>query len=451
MLVARFAEAVTAAGYGLVQSPMFEEIGVFQRVGQGTDVVRKEMYDFHDKGDRHLALRPEGTASIVRAYVQHRPALPFKAWYVAPSFRYERPQAGRMRQHHQLGVEAIGSDDPELDVEIITLGWDYLRSLGLQQIRVLVNTMGTREERTRYTADLAGWLSERIDLLDPADRDKVDGSSDARARFEEGGHEGRGRRCAAHRRRDRCHLPRPVRKGARRPRRPRRAIRADAVAGSRPRLLHPHDLRDRFRCARRRAEHPAWRWPLRRARRGDGRTQTPGIGFGSGIERVLLACDAEGVFPTPGHGTEVYVVDTTGGAEARRVTAQLRRAGIGVDRAFDRRSMRAQMKGADRSGAEIAVIIGPEELADGAATLRSLRAAAGTMPRCNVAWRVPTCSTKCGSRSGTAASTHRTRNHDPDIRIQRHRGRSPQRLLRGTRAATTSAGGTRRRLGRATA
>src|SRR5690606_14038343 len=113
-LVARFAAAVARAGYGLVVSPMFEELGVFERVGESTDVVGKEMYDFRDKGGRHLALRPEGTASVVRAYVQHRPAVPFKAWYVAPNFRYEKPQAGRYRQHHQVGVEVLGVDDPDL-------------------------------------------------------------------------------------------------------------------------------------------------------------------------------------------------------------------------------------------------------------------------------------------------------------------------------------------------
>ncbi|MCU1448324.1 MAG: histidyl-tRNA synthetase, partial [Acidimicrobiales bacterium] len=118
-LVALFAARVGRAGYGLVVSPMFEDVGVFERVGEATDVVRKEMYDFADKGGRRLALRPEGTASVVRAFVQHRPTLPFKAWYAAPSFRYERPQAGRYRQHHQLGVEALGTEDPVLDVEVI--------------------------------------------------------------------------------------------------------------------------------------------------------------------------------------------------------------------------------------------------------------------------------------------------------------------------------------------
>ena len=114
-LVAHFATLAGRAGYGLVVSPTFEDVEVFGRVGETTDVVRKEMYDFEDKGGRRIALRPEGTASVVRAFVQHRPPTPFKAWYAAPSFRYERPQAGRFRQHHQLGVEVLGTDDPDVD------------------------------------------------------------------------------------------------------------------------------------------------------------------------------------------------------------------------------------------------------------------------------------------------------------------------------------------------
>src|SRR3954449_2036924 len=111
-LLATCAGVVERAGYGLLQSPMFEEIGVFQRESEGADAVRKEMYDFTDKGGRHIALRPEGTASVARAYVQHHPLPPWKVWYAAPSFRYESSQANRFRQHHQLGVEAIGSADP---------------------------------------------------------------------------------------------------------------------------------------------------------------------------------------------------------------------------------------------------------------------------------------------------------------------------------------------------
>src|SRR3546814_13941768 len=115
---ATFAGVAGRFGYGLIQSPMFEDIGVFQRIGEGTDVVSKEMYDFHDKGDRHVALRPEGTAPVARASVEHRPATPWKVWYATPAFRYERPPAGRLRQHPQVRVVCIGSPPPHLPVQV---------------------------------------------------------------------------------------------------------------------------------------------------------------------------------------------------------------------------------------------------------------------------------------------------------------------------------------------
>src|SRR3954464_13996360 len=136
-LVSTFAERASRYGFDLVITPIFEHLEVFQRVGESTDVVRKEMYDFEDKGGRRIALRPEGTASVARAYVQHRPVPPWKVWYAAPSFRYERPQAGRYRQHHQVGVEVLGSEDPDVDVEVITLQWDFYAGLGLRRLLLL--------------------------------------------------------------------------------------------------------------------------------------------------------------------------------------------------------------------------------------------------------------------------------------------------------------------------
>ncbi|HMK12667.1 MAG TPA: histidine--tRNA ligase, partial [Acidimicrobiales bacterium] len=149
-LVALFAGLAERSGYGLIVSPMFEDIGVFERVGESTDIVRKEMYDFEDKGGRHIALRPEGTASVVRAYIEHRPPTPWKTWYVGPNFRYERPQAGRYRQHHQLGAEAIGTDDPDVDVEIIALLERVYRAVGLRQYTLRLNSIGDAASRPGY-------------------------------------------------------------------------------------------------------------------------------------------------------------------------------------------------------------------------------------------------------------------------------------------------------------
>lgn len=376
-LVARFAVMVERAGYGLVQSPMFEEIGVFRRMGEGTDVVRKEMYDFLDKGDRHVALRPEGTASIVRAFVEHRPPVPWKVWYAAPSFRYEAPQAARYRQHHQLGVEAIGTADPDLDVEVIALLWDFYDSLGLRDVELLVNTMGTREDRAAYVNRLRSFLVDHLDELPADDREKVE----------------------AH----------PLRVLDSK-REPTRAVTAsapsilDALSEDalshfervqqglaalgipfrvEPRLVRGLDYytHTTFEVVSRAID--ASQSTIGGGGRYDGLVEelggplTPGMGFGSGIERVLLACDAEGVFPVPDRGVDVFVVDVVDGTHARDLTVELRRAGISADRAFDRRSMKAQMKAADRSGAAYVLIVGEDELASGGVAVRDLRGERG--------------------------------------------------------------------------
>lgn len=375
-LIARFVTGVGRAGYTLVQSPMFEDIGVFQRVGEGTDVVRKEMYDFHDKGDRHLALRPEGTASIVRSFVEHRPVVPWKVFYAAPSFRYERPQAGRQRQHHQLGIEAIGSADPDLDVEVIVLGWDHLRSLGLRRIRLLINSMGTAEDRASYIERLTDWLGERSDALDPADQPKV---ATHPLRVLDSKREAT-RQVVA----DAPRITELLSEAGR--------SHLDRVLAGLDDLGVPYEVAPTLVRGLDYYTHTTFeivsdaldaaQSTLLGGGRYDGLVaemggpDTPGVGFGSGIERVLLACDAEGVFAAPPATLDVFVVDTTDGAQARQLTTSLRRAGIAADRAFDGRSMRAQMKVADRSGARLALIVGPDELAAGTVTLRDLRAPA---------------------------------------------------------------------------
>jgi histidyl-tRNA synthetase len=395
-LIGRFATTVAAAGYGLVQSPMFEDVSVFQRVGDGTDVVRKEMYEFEDKGGRRLALRPEGTASIVRAFVQHRPPTPWKVWYAAPNFRYERPQAGRFRQHHQLGIEAIGSPDPDLDVEVIALGWDFLASLGLQRITLQLNSMGTRDDRARYVEVLRDWLAARLGALDEADREKV----------------------ADH----------PLRVlDSKRPK-TRTALEAAPVLSDHlsedgtlhaarvkaglttlgipftenPRLVRGLDYYTHTTFEFVAGALDAAQSTVLGGGRYDGLVAemggppTPGIGFGSGIERVLLACDAEGVYPVHTRGVDVFVIDTTGGTGALALTTELRRAGVSAGRAFDHRSMRAQMKAADRSGADLAIIIGEQERADGVVSIRALRGAMHEgddaqqqIPRSELAGRLP--------------------------------------------------------------
>jgi len=374
-VVADLVRRARDAGYGLVISPTFEDIGVFRRVGESTDVVRKEMYDFYDKGDppRHLALRPEGTASVVRAFVQHRPAVPWKTWYVAPSFRYERAQAGRYRQHHQLGVEVLGTEDPLLDAEVIALLDGFYAELPLRRVTLHLNSLGDDTCRPAYRAELEAFLAARADqlcdehrtrfrdnplrVLDCKDPDCLAATKDAPWQLD--------RLCGP------CatHFA-TVRAGL------------DAL-GVRfsidKRLVRGLDYytRTTFEFTAEALES------AQNAVGGGGRYDklaedlggppTPGIGFGTGLERLRMACAAEGadlVGPSP---IDAFVVDTTGGVAALRLAQRLRSAGIGTDRAWDSRSFKAQFKLADRSGARVAVIVGPDEAARGAVALKPLR------------------------------------------------------------------------------
>src|SRR5262245_297049 len=172
--VATSASRARRYGYGLVITPVFEHVEVFQRVGASTDIVRKEMYEFDDKGGRHLALRPEGTAPVVRAFVQHRPSVPWKVWYLAPHFRYERPQKGRYRQHWQLGAEVLGVDDADVDVEVIDLAHGFYRDLGLTQVRLLLNSMGDAESRPAYLDALRTYLLDHAEPFGPEFRERVE-------------------------------------------------------------------------------------------------------------------------------------------------------------------------------------------------------------------------------------------------------------------------------------
>ena len=354
-LVGLFAEHVGRAGYGLVVSPMFEELGVFQRVGESTDVVRKEMYDFEDKGGRRIALRPEGTASVVRAYVQHRPTPPFKAWYVAPNFRYERPQAGRYRQHHQVGVEALGSDDPDLDVEVIALLGTFYTELGLTQVTLKLNSLGDAACRPAYREALAAHLragelcDEHADRVDENPLRILDCKRDACRAAAADAPLQVDHLCDA----CRAHFER-VQAGL------------DLRFTLDPRLVRGLDYYTRTTFEFAATALDSAQDAVGGGGRYDGLAEelggpsTPGIGFGAGIERILLACDAEGVFPVPDRLVDVYVIDTTGGEVARALTAELRANGIRADRAFDSRSWKAQMRSAERSGAPVVVSVEPD-------------------------------------------------------------------------------------------
>ena len=373
-LEATFAAIVGAAGYGQLRTPLFEDASVFHRVGEATDVVRKEMYDFEDKGGRRVALRPEGTASVVRAFVQHRPtAVPWKVWYSAPMFRYERPQAGRYRQHQQLGLEALGSDDADLDVEVISLQASFYAALGLRRVLLLINSLGDGNCKPQYLDALGAYLDERrSDLCDEHRQRAAENPLrvlDCK----------RSACIEATRNAPRMvdHLCGPCKDHFERVQAGLRALGLTFAIETR--LVRGLDYYTRTTFEFQATALDSAQNAIGGGGRYNGLVEslggppTPGIGFGSGVERVLLACDAEGVFATPAARVDVFVVDVAGGAEARDLTAALRAAGIAADRAFDARSMKSQMKSADRSGARLALLVGEDEVAASSVTIRHLR------------------------------------------------------------------------------
>jgi histidyl-tRNA synthetase len=389
--VARFASLVEGAGYGLTVTPILEHAGVFLRgIGEGSEVVGKEMYVFEDRDGQLMALRPEGTAPIARAFVQHHPVPPWKAWYVAPSFRHENPQHGRYRQHHQLGVEALGVEDADLDVEVVSLARDFFAGLGLRQVALKLHSMGDGVCKPGYVALLGAYLAERADQLCPAHRARhlenplrvLDcKTAECRAATADAPHflDHLCDACAAHFARVRAGLD---------------SLGVGYIIDHRLVRGFDYYTRTTFEFAAEALD--AAQNGVGGGGRYDGLVEllggdpTPGIGFGIGIERALLACDAEGVFTTSSvvaaHPLHAYVIDTAGGESAVALTAELRRAGLRADRAFDGRSMKSQIKSADRSGALVALVIGPHELAAGTVGLRPLRSDADqrSVPRAGI-------------------------------------------------------------------
>jgi histidyl-tRNA synthetase len=373
-LVVEFAKVVEAAGYGLIITPTFEDLAVFQRVGASTDVVRKQMYDFDDKGGRRIALRPEMTASVARAFIEHRPPTPWKAWTVGSAFRYERPQAGRYREFHQVDIEAIGSADPDLDVEVIALGSEFYDAIGLTQRELLLNSLGDDVCRPRYRALLLGYLRDHRDRLCDEHQTRLEENplrvlDCKRPECQE---------VIAGAPRQLDHLCEPC------------TVHFDRVKSGLDALKIPYTIDSKLVRGLDYYTRTAFEYiasgleSAQNAVGGGGRydglikelggPDTPAVGFALGIDRILLAGEGEGMASRlrATRRLDVYVVDFAGGTAARDLTAELRAAGLRVDRSFDSRSPKAQFKAADRSGARLAVVIGPEEAATDTAGIKDL-------------------------------------------------------------------------------
>ncbi|MEQ7195352.1 histidine--tRNA ligase [Enterococcus avium] len=360
--------------YQEIRTPIFEHYEVISRsVGDTTDIVSKEMYDFHDKGDRHVTLRPEGTAPIVRAYVENKlygPEFkkPYKVYYTGPMFRYERPQKGRLRQFHQIGVEAFGSENPSLDVEVMAMAMDFFKQLGINQLRLVINTLGDKETRTSYRQALITYLEAHEEEL----------SEDSRRRL----HENPLRVLDSKDRKD-------------------QPIVSDA-----PSILDylSDYAKEYFEGVTKTLEYLNISYEIdhRMVRGLDyynhtifeimsdapgmgaqtticgggrydglveelGGPETPGIGFAMGIERILLTLEQEDVMIPSAASLDAYVVGLgeATNMESLKVVQAIRGFGFSADRDFMGRKAKAQFKTADKEGAKLVLTLGEDELSNG--------------------------------------------------------------------------------------
>jgi histidyl-tRNA synthetase len=368
-----FADVVERAGYGQLITPLLEDLGVFTRIGDATDVVTKEMYDFVDKGERHVALRPEMTASVCRAFAEHRPITPWKIFYSGSNFRYEKPQRGRYRQFDQVGVEVLGANDPNLDVEVIALAWEFYARLGLQQVTLLVNSLGEPDDRARYVEALREYFVGVGDALSEQSRATLERNPlrvlDSKRDDDQALIAAAPQIAEFHSDEAAAHFEAVL-----------AGLRAlDIPFTIEPTLVRGLDYYRRTIFEFQGGTLDSAQNALGGGGRYDGLVEalggpaTPGVGFALGVDRTLLACDDEGVFAAEPVALDAFVVDVTGGLEAVAITAELRAAGFAVDRGYDNRSMKAQMKLANRSGARCALIVGDDELAAGAVVCKPMQ------------------------------------------------------------------------------
>ena len=353
------------ANYQLMELAIFEETEVFTRgVGESTDVVSKEMYTFTDRADRSLTLRPEGTAGVMRAVIESgmdRGSLPVKVFYSGPFFRAERPQAGRYRQFYQVGIEAIGSDDPFLDVEVMAIAQQGFTSLGLSKFELVINSLGDSESRNAYRLALSEFLAtidldsatrerasinplrvlddkrpEMIEALKsaPVILDFLNESSERDFRIVQDGLTALGIKFSVN---------------------PRLVRGLDYYTKTTFEFIHPL-------LGAQSGIGGGGRYDGLMASLGGA--SLSGIGFGIGVDRVIMACEAEAVTLIPEIPLSCFIIPLGGEfeEEALRLASRLRVNGIRCDLAYGDRSLKGAMKAADKSGARYAFVIGEREI-----------------------------------------------------------------------------------------
>ena len=373
------------SGFGEIRTPLLESTDLFCRgIGEGTDVVGKEMYSFNDRGDRSCTLRPEGTASVVRAAVQHGLLSQGaqKLWYAGPMFRYERPQAGRQRQFHQIGVEWLGVASARSDVEVIALAWDLLAQLGVGGLELEINSLGTPEDRQAYRAALVAWLEQRIDQLDADSQARLstnplrilDPKNPATQTLLEQA---------------------PTLADALSPESQQRfmAVQQGLTALGIPFRLNPRLVRGLDYYGHTAFEITSDQLGAQATVCGGGRydgligqlggAATPAVGWALGMERLMLVLEAAAQQNPDGPaarlvsapGPDAYLVNRGEQAEAAglALARDLRQHGLTVELDGSGSAFGKQFKRADRSGAPWALVLGDEEAERGEVRLKPLQ------------------------------------------------------------------------------
>ena len=374
-------EVCALYGYEEIRTPTFEHTELFKRgIGEGTDVVEKEMYTFTDRGERSITLRPENTASVVRAYLQNKlfaNAGLVKLFYVGSMFRYDRPQAGRLREFHQFGVEALGEKNPAVDAEIILLAWEFLRSLGLTELKLKINTVGCPACRPIYRQKLTEYFTENADELCGDCRRRLeknpmrilDCKVDALKDFMEDAPKIETCLC------DDC-------------REHFNALKKFLTAAGVEYEINPRLVRGLDYYTKTAFEIQYAPLGAQSAVAGGGRydglikeiggDDTPAVGFAAGLERILLALELQGLLPAQDKKISAFVVAGGAAAEAYafKLLTDLRREKISAAMDFGRKSMKSQMKAAAKSGAKFALIVGEDEVATSSVTVKNLETSA---------------------------------------------------------------------------
>lgn len=364
-------------GYSEIRTPIFEHTELFQRgIGEGTDVVDKEMYTFTDRGERSITLRPENTASAVRAYLQNKlyaQSNLVKLFYIGSMFRYDRPQAGRMREFHQFGVEALGEANPAVDAEVILLAMNLLEGLGLKDLELSINSVGCPKCRSKYRTMLQDFFRDKLEDL----------CEDCRSRFERSPL----RILDCKKDSDKPYMADAPKitdclceECAEHFAKLKELLTSAGISFTHdPRLVRGLDYYTKTAFE---IKYP----PLgaQSAVAGGGRydglieemggNPTPAVGFATGLERLLLALESQNLLPEKNCSVDAYVValGETAQAEGFKLLNSLRQQGLSAAMDFAGRSMKAQMKQANKLGAKYSVILGEDEISEGVVMLRSM-------------------------------------------------------------------------------